>query len=212
VDGAAGRMDVVVADDHPVVTAGLRALLDETSGLRLAAACTDTKQAFDAIRAKRPAVALVKLELPGSFELVRRIRDSGLECRVVLFGAAVEEDQALEAMRLGVRGLLLKTLPVELIEECLRKVGRGERWIEKDSAAGVMARLASGADGEDSPLTPREVELARLAASGLRNREIASRLDISVGTVKIHLHNVYRKLGVKGRIQLVNEARTRGLI
>jgi len=209
VEGEAVRLAVVVADDHPVVVAGLRALLDG-AGLRVVAACADSKQAFDEVRRHRPDVALVKLELQGSFELVRRMRDSALESRVVLFGAAIEEDQALEAMRLGVRGLLLKTLPAELIEECIRKVARGERWIEKDSAAGVMARMAS-ADGE-STLTPREIELARLAAGGLRNREIADRLGISVGTVKIHLHNVYRKLGVKGRIQLVNEARSRGLI
>lgn len=206
-------IDIVIADDHPVVMAGLAALLaGERSGCRIVARCADAESALAAIREHGPAVALVKLELAGSFDLLRRMRQADLACAVVLFGAKIEERQALDAIRLGARGLLLKTLPGELIEECVRKVARGERWIEKESAAGVMDRLATaGSPNGAAELTPRETQLAKLAAAGLRNREIASRVGISVGTVKIHLHNIYRKLDVRGRVQLAHRARERGL-
>ena len=114
-------------------------------------------------------------------------------------------------------GLLLKPLPVQLIEECIRKVANGERWIEKSSAARVLERLATGQpaglDGHRADgLTPRETELVELASTGLRNREIARRLGIAEGTVKVHLHNIYRKLGVRGRLQLAHYATTHGIV
>jgi DNA-binding NarL/FixJ family response regulator len=104
-------------------------------------------------------------------------------------------------------------MPVELIGECVRKVARGERWIEQNSAERVIERVAGGAAaGKDGVLTSRERQIGKLAATGLRNREIADRLGISAGTVKVHLHNVYRKLGVRGRVQLATYARTRGFV
>jgi DNA-binding NarL/FixJ family response regulator len=134
-------------------------------------------------------------------------------CGIILFASAIAEDQVLEAYRLGARGFLLKSMPVELIGECVRKVARGERWIEQNSAERVIERVAGGAAArKDGVLTSRERQIGKLAATGLRNREIADRLGISVGTVKVHLHNVYRKLGVRGRVQLATYARTRGFV
>lgn len=207
-------IDIVVADDHPVVLAGLSAVLGtDESGCRLVDQCRDAVTTFDAIRTHRPAVAVVKLEMDGALDLVRRVRRSRVPCGIILFASAIAEDQVLEAYRLGARGLLLKSLPVESIGECVRKVARGERWIEQNSAERVIERVAGGAAArKDGVLTSRERQIGKLAATGLRNREIADRLGISVGTVKVHLHNVYRKLGVRGRVQLATYARTRGFV
>jgi len=212
---ARDRIDLVVADDHPVVIAGIDAMLADNPAYCIVARCADAESALGAIRETGPDVALVKLELTGTFDMMSHIRREGLSCAVILFGARIEERQALEAIRSGARGLLLKSLSADLIEECIRKVARGERWIEKDSTAQMLERLAQGgpAPGEDGEnLTGREQQLVRLAAGGLRNREIAKRLGISEGTVKIHLHRVYRKLGIRGRMQLVAIAQSRGLI
>jgi DNA-binding NarL/FixJ family response regulator len=168
------------------------------------------------IRDLCPDVAIVNLRMPpaGGIAVVRQVREEQVPVRMVVFTAAIDEMQALEAIRVGADGILLKELSPELIRECVRKVASGERWIERGSAAKVLDRIASGSSVGfgGAGLTRREYQMMRLAASGLRNREIARRLKIQEGTVKIHLHSVYRKMGVKGRLQLALHARSHGLV
>jgi DNA-binding NarL/FixJ family response regulator len=102
-----------------------------------------------------------------------------------------------------------------LLVECVRKVHAGEKWLEKHSVARAMDRMVKREDERlrlSRLLTPREMEIVRLAAEGLRNKEIADRLTITEGTVKIHLHHIYEKLAVTGRPQLILYATRQGLI
>jgi DNA-binding NarL/FixJ family response regulator len=213
----ARRIRILIADDHPIVLEGLQAVFAaESDTCRIVARCTDGAAACEAIRDHCPDVAIVNLRMPpaGGLAVVRQVREEQVPVRIVLFTAAIDEMQALEAVRLGADGILLKELSPQLIRECVRKVARGEHWIERGSATKVIERIASGSPGAfgGSGLTRREYQLMRLAASGLRNREIARRLKIGEGTVKIHLHSVYRKLGVRGRVQLALHARSHGLV
>jgi DNA-binding NarL/FixJ family response regulator len=127
---------------------------------------------------------------------------------VVLLTISLSEDQMLEALRLGVRGMVLKEMAPKLLIDCIRKVHAGERWFEKESLGLALDRLM-GATGA-AVLTPRETDIVRMVARS--NKEIATTLSITEGTVKIHLHNIYEKLGVDGRIALMLYAQKQGLV
>jgi DNA-binding NarL/FixJ family response regulator len=112
-------------------------------------------------------------------------------------------------------GLVLKESSPEVLLECVRSVHRGEQWIERETVTRafrtVLGRDASAHQAAET-LTPREIEIVRMVAQGLRNKGIAERLSISEGTVKVHLHNIYEKFGVDGRLELVLSAQQKGLI
>lgn len=117
-------------------------------------------------------------------------------------------------MRLGVRGLVLREMAPELLVRCLRQVGAGATWLESRTVTRVLERLLRREAGEREAaavLTGREIDLVRSIAQGLRNKEIARELGISEGTVKVHLHNIYQKLGLDGRLALLRYARDKGL-
>jgi DNA-binding NarL/FixJ family response regulator len=127
----------------------------------------------------------------------------------------VEENRLVEAIRLGVWGVVLKEMAPRMLMECVRKVHAGEKWLEQQSVTRAIERMQrreSEIDRLTRLLTPRELEIVRLASEGLRNKEIGERLSITEGTVKIHLHNIYEKLGVTGRPQLILYATRQGLI
>ncbi len=134
---------------------------------------------------------------------------------MVVLTAALDEDQALEAIRLGVSGVVLKEMAPRLLVQCVHKVHAGEQWLEKRSVSLALEKLlkrqAAGRQIAEL-LTPREIEIVRLVSDGLRNKEIADRLYISEGTIKVHLHSIYEKLKVKSRLQLACYAREKGLV
>ena len=112
------------------------------------------------------------------------------------------------------RGVVLKEMAPEMLVKCVRKVHQGGTWLERVSAGRVLDRISGREDARRETaraLTPREHEVARLVASGLRNKEIAGRLGVGEGTVKIHLHHAYEKLGVDNRVALALHLREMGL-
>jgi DNA-binding NarL/FixJ family response regulator len=155
--------------------------------------------------------------MPGmdGMEVLRALHHERFATRVVLLAAAFEDDQVVEALRLGVRGMVLKELAPPLLIECVRRVHAGGQWIEQQASGRALQSLIrrdAAAKEVGRELTPREIELVRLAASGMRNREMSRRLEISEGTVKMHLHNIYRKLKLENRVGLANYARRKGLL
>ena len=116
--------------------------------------------------------------------------------------------------RLGVHGIVLKEASPETLFDAVRRVHRGELWLDPDTmsrALEAVARREAGAREATRMLTPRELEIVRMIVQGLRNKAIAERLAISEGTVKLHLHNVYEKLGVDGRLSLMVYAQQNGV-
>jgi len=155
--------------------------------------------------------------MPGKdgLAMLREIRQAEIPTRVVLLTAAMDEDSLLEAMRLGVSGVVLKEMTVPLLIQCIRKVYAGDQWLERrliGRAIEKMLRREAGAREVAKILTPRETEIVRLVASGLRNKQIADKLAISEGTVKIHLHRSYEKLHVDSRLALLHYAQDKGLV
>jgi DNA-binding NarL/FixJ family response regulator len=208
---------LVLADDHPLVLNALDQLFRLESDFSVLATCTTGDETLRAVRLYRPDVLMLDIAMPGKdgFAVLRDVRTERLPTRVVLLTASLTEDDLLEAVRLGARGVVLKEMAPRLIVQCVRKVHAGEQWLEKRSMSRAFAKLLrqeAGARRLAGLLTPRETEIVRMVASGLRNREIADRLHISEGTVKIHLHNIYEKVAVSGRMELMLYARDVGLL
>jgi DNA-binding NarL/FixJ family response regulator len=135
--------------------------------------------------------------------------------KVVLMADQLGDEEVLEAYRLGVRGMLLKALALQMVVQCVRTVLSGEIWFEKHAVSRALDVLLHRQNGEREIaglLTPREMEMVRLVALGLRTEEMSSRLDISEGTVKTHLHRVYRKLKVNNRVALTLYAQALKLV
>ena len=208
---------LVLADDHPIVLNGLEALFALEPDFRILDRCLTGDAVVPTVRRLHPDILLLDIRMPvmDGMAVLRQICAEKLPVRVVLLAASFEEGQVLEALRLGVRGLVLKELAPPLLVQCVRQVHAGGQWSEQQTsglALEALLRREAGAREATGVLTPRELDLVRLAASGLRNKEIAHRLGISQGTVKMHLHNVYRKLGTDSRVSLAMYARTKGLL
>lgn len=208
---------LVLADDHPIVLDGLESLFRLESDFQILARCTNGEEAVKAVRLHRPDVLLLDVHMAGKDGLAvsRELREQNLPTRIVLLAAHLDKRDVMEALQLGVRGILLKELAPRLVVQCVRKVHAGERWIEKRShmdALDTLLRREAGMQQLSKVLTPREIELVKMVAAQLQNKEIATRLGISVGTVKIHLHNIYEKLNVRSRLELVLFAQSRGLV
>jgi DNA-binding NarL/FixJ family response regulator len=198
---------VVLADDHPLVLQGLRALLDEQEDFQIVAACGSGEQALDAIRVHHPDIAVVDVTMPGvnGLAVLGTVVDERLTTRVVLLTASVTDSQILEAVTAGVHGLVLKESAPEMLVKCLRGVAAGRRWLPQEIIKPALDReLQRREEGRRfvRELTAREIDIIRLIADGLSNKAIASRLTISEGTVKIHLHHIYQKLGISNRAAL----------
>jgi DNA-binding NarL/FixJ family response regulator len=208
---------IVLADDHPFILQGLELLLRREPDFQIVCSCLDGEKALRAVRHYQPDILILDILMPGrdGLAVLRELREEGLPTRVVLLTAALDEDKALEALRLGVAGVVLKEMAVSLLIQCVRKVYAGEQWFEKDSigrALDKMLRREAGAQEMAKVLTPREIEVIRLVANGMRNKEIAEKLAISEGTVKIHLHRSYEKLHVNNRLKLLRYAQAKGLV
>ncbi len=207
---------VALVDDHAIVLDGLRRLFEAEPDIDV----VQTYTTGDAVVAGGPPldadVLVLDLRMPGTsgLDVLARLAKDGPTCRTVLLSAAVSDDDAVEALRLGASGIVLKESPPDTLLACVRAVARGERWIDTETrtrAATLVAQREASAANLAGVLTARETEIVRMIMRGLRNRAIAERLQISEGTVKIHLHNVYEKLQLDGRLELMIYAQKCGL-
>jgi DNA-binding NarL/FixJ family response regulator len=207
---------VILADDHPLVLNGLYHLLREHSDFEVLERCSSGTEALAAVERHRPDILVLDLLMPGmdGLAVARQLHKAENSPHIVLLTAQLHEDQLIEALHLGIKGFVLKEMATKLLVECLRRVNAGGQWLEKDSANRAMAKLVRReAKGREiaTVLTAREIEVVRMVARGLINKEIASELGIADGTVKIHLHNIYEKLKINRRAELVRVADEYGL-
>jgi DNA-binding NarL/FixJ family response regulator len=208
---------IVLVDDHPIVLQGLRHLVDRQEDLEVVACCGGAEAALEAARAHHPDVVVTDLRMPraSGLDLIAALKEAHPSCRTVLLTAAITQEEVVEALNRGVSGLVLKESPPEHLVECIRRVARGEQWLDPDTVARALQDVVDRerTRGElSATLTARELEIVRMVAQGLRNRTIGERMSITESTVKVHLHNIYQKLGVEGRLELVLVAQQKGLV
>jgi DNA-binding NarL/FixJ family response regulator len=214
-DRAAG-LALILADDHPLVLDGLDQLFRLEPDIQVTARCSDGDEVLRTVRAQPPDVLVLDLLMPGrdGFEVLESFEEEQLEVRTVVLTASLDDDQLLRAVRLGARGIVLKDMAPRLLVEAVRIVHGGGYWLEKGLGSRALLRLLEkGAEPGRSArrLTPRELEIVRLVSRGLRNRAVGEMLHITEGTVKIHLHNIYEKLGIGSRLELARFAQRKGL-
>jgi DNA-binding NarL/FixJ family response regulator len=208
---------LVVADDHPLILDGVENLFRLEGDFQLLARCKDGMETMQAVRTHEPDIVILDIRMPGKdgLTIAREMLAERLPTRVVLLAAELEDGQLLEAVRSGVRGIVLKEMAPQLLVQCVRKVHAGEQWIERRATAlnleKILLREAAAREIE-ALITPREINILRMVAHDLRNKEIAGKLFITEGTVKVHLHNICEKLQVKGRLALLRYAREKGLV
>jgi two-component system response regulator NreC len=204
---------VFLVDDHPVVTEGLRLLLEAQPDLEVVGTAAGLAEATAA--AVEPSVLVVDLVLGADrgSETVRTLRDGFPRSRVLVL-TMVDDPRVIQGvLAAGAHGYMLKEAAPDELVEAVRRVARGEEYLQPAVGVAVArTRGASGADPPTSPLTDRERHVARLLALGHTNAEIASLLDVSERTIETHRAHLLEKLGVRTRAQLVRRATELGLV
>ena len=198
-------IQLVLVDDHPVVRAGLRALLEGQDDLTVVAEASDGAGALDVVERFRPDVVLMDLNLgtePGGISTTAALRARQDPPRVLVLTTYDTEADILAAIDAGAAGYLLKDAPPDELYRAIRGTARGDTVL----ASAVAARLVRRAGSPRPALTEREVEILQLLACGLANRELAKKLFVSEATVKSHLSHIYAKLGVDTRTGAVTAA------
>ncbi|MGH3352929.1 MAG: response regulator [Nocardioides sp.] len=205
------RVRVVLVDDHPVVRAGVRALVDAQDDLDVVGEAADSAQAVAVVGETGPDVVLMDLSLgegPGGAETTRLLRELPSPPQVLVLTTYDTEADVLEAVDAGASGYLLKDAPPEELFRAIRGTARGETVL----APSVASRLLRQAASPEPKVSPREVEILRLLARGLGNKEMARELLVSEATVKSHLSHIYTKLGVDTRAGAVATAIERRIL
>jgi DNA-binding NarL/FixJ family response regulator len=195
---------VALADDHPLVLRALQQLIEGEPEFTVVSASADGRNALEEIRLRRPDIAVIDVNMPklNGLSLLREIAREQSRTRVIFLTAAISDESVSEAIDLGVDGIILKESAPETLVACMSRVVAGEKWLSTDVLAGATARDGDGGRQPIETLTARETEIAGLVTAGFSNKEIARRLALSEGTVKIHLHNIYRKLEITSRTAL----------
>jgi DNA-binding NarL/FixJ family response regulator len=192
---------ILIADDHDIVRAGLRAIL-EGSDVRVIAEASDGNEAFTLVKKHRPDLALIDVRMPqgDGLSCLTRIKLDLPEIPVLMLSSQDNPTYKARALALGASGYLLKSAPTTRIVHGIRAAASGESIWSKEDLRGVTGGLMVG-ENAHVPLTKRESEVLKQVAFGLTNKEVAQSLGISYETVKEHVQHILRKLNFNDRTQ-----------
>jgi two-component system, NarL family, nitrate/nitrite response regulator NarL len=212
---------VLIADDHPIFLAGLRKLLETELDFRVVGEATGGRAAIALAHSLQPDILLLDVAMPhvSGLDVLQELASKDLSRpRVVLLTASIEPRDMVVALRLGAAGVLLKTAAAELLFKCLRAVMAGEYWIDRDTVPSLIDALARlqppvrEFKGRPFGLTPRELQVLALIATGGSNKYIALQLGVSEETIKHHVTNIFEKTGQSSRVELALFAAHCGLM
>jgi len=214
------RIRILLVDDQNMFRAGMRLLLSSQADFEIVGEAVDGEDAIAKVNALQPQVVLMDLRMPvlDGAAATRRLKPTHPPVRVLVLPTFDEDAAIFAGLRAGAIGYLLKDAPTDKLYEAIRAAARGESFLQPSVAARVVAEFARLSEQSPSaaslaePLSPREVEILRLLASGATNREIANQLVLAEGTVKNHVTNILTKLDVSDRTRAAIKAKEIGLI
>jgi DNA-binding NarL/FixJ family response regulator len=206
---------ILVADDHGIVRAGVKLLLERQADLEVVAEAADGVEAVAQALALQPDLCILDVGMPRltGLQAAREIRAQLPAVRVLILSMHDDEHYLFEALKAGASGYVLKREADQDLVGAVRAVGRGEAFLTNAAERSIIRQwMADGAEGPVVPLTPREEEVVKLIAEAHTNAQIAEVLHLAEKTVESHRANVLRKLGMRDRVELVRYAIRRGLV
>lgn len=203
---------ILIADDHPLVIGGLTALISDLPEMKVIGSCSDGIAALTLIKALEPNIALVDLHMPGltGLEILTEITRLRIPTAVVLLTAQILDRDVSAAIDAGASAIVYKSDAPQDLFTCLKEVSAKRQWFARAVEEAIEREALRRLAGTKilNVLTERELQITRLAAKNFTNKSIAGLLYISEGTVKIHLYNIYSKLGIKNRAALTDMVAT----
>jgi DNA-binding NarL/FixJ family response regulator len=202
------KIKIMVVEDHFLVRIGLVSATEVEPDMEVVAESDNGRQAIDLYRRKRPDVVIMDLRLPGmtGTETTRMLTREFPNARVLILSTFGGDEDIYQALQAGAWGYVMKDMPRPQLLEAIRTVHSGRRFIPPEIAVRLAERVPN------SELTPRELDVLKLLAKGLLNKEIAASLAIAEGTVKVHVINILGKLQASDRTEAVTLALKRGII
>ena len=200
-------VNVVIADRHPVVLQGLTNLLDAGSGFKVVSSSSDGASCIEAIRRLVPDIAIFDISMPGltGLEILAIANSENLPTRLILFTASFDDRELVIAAAAGACGVIPKDVTPEIFVQSLRQVADGRKLLPRSCSDRVVSQEQGNiaiAENVLTVLTDRERQIMRLVSEGLSNKEIGRSLNITDGTIKVHLHHIFQKLDVSNRTVL----------
>lgn len=206
---------ILIADDHPIVRRGLRALIDTEPNMEAMGEAKDGEEAIQKARSLQPDVILLDIMMPrkNGIEAIKEIKQENPQARILVLTSFAEDDKVFPAIKAGALGYLLKDSSPQELLQAIRDVHRGDSSLHPTIARMLISELSqpSNLPPTEDPLTQREVEVLKLVARGLTNEEIAQTLVVSHRTVGKHISNILEKLHLANRTQAALHALREGL-
>lgn len=201
------KIKILLVDDHIVLRMGIVTAANDEPDMKVVGEAVNGEEAIEVFRECRPDVVVLDLRMPqfGGLETIEALKKEFGPVRILVFSNYASGDEVLQAFKVGAAGFVVKDMPLESLMEGIRLVHAGEQYMPPEVSNRVSRRVVS-------QLSKRELEVLSLVAEGLSNKEIASRLDLVEGTVKVHLTNILSKLQVSDRTQAILAAVKRGII
>ena len=210
---------ILLADDHTVIRRGLRALLERQNGFAVVAEAADGREAVETAAAVGPDVAVIDIGMPNlnGIEAARRITEKRPETAIVILSMHADESYVLRALKSGARGYLLKDSPEEDLINAIRAVHKGKAFfspeISKMLAEDYMRQMRQrGVEDSYELLTPREREILQMLGEGNSNKEVATKLNLSLHTVETHRGNILEKLNLHSTAEMILYAVRKGIV
>ena len=209
---------ILLADDHTLVRAGIRSLLEKMPGVEVVGEAGDGREALALLEVLRPDILLIDIAMPGlnGLETAARVADGFPQIKIIILSMHANEEYVVEALRAGAAGYLLKDSATIELERAIEAVDRGETYlsppVSRTVIHGYLGRVTAPDGTEAHALTPRQLQILKLVAEGQSTKEIAFALNLSVKTVETHRARLMERLGIHDVPGLVRYAMRIGLI